>query len=238
MQPDSTQNPPIKKTTLQSLVSLNPVRGCEWNVFAYVLNRDMIKEGGGLDDLHGVVFPLGSFSDRKTAENHAKEVMETTGHPRIMVARYSQAIPLVINPSEETICGVTTDSRGKILNMESEQYRQDKEEYERRNRENAALEFEAEQETNPESLEHLKRHCFLAVKAKKKHEMHTTEAEGALALYSKYKQIIREHHKNFPNHEKEWLPLLKSKLEERGEGALYDGIESFYSKHRTDLLGE
>ena len=83
-----TVPPPRRVNSLQSIMKLRPTIGSEWSTLAFVLNRDMIKPDGSLDELHAVVFPLGSFSDREKAEEHAKNVIAITGHPGVIAACY------------------------------------------------------------------------------------------------------------------------------------------------------
>ena len=63
-----TIHPPAKVNSLQALIRLRPKHGHEWCVLAFVLNRDIIKQDGTLDDLYGMVFLLGSFKEQTDAE--------------------------------------------------------------------------------------------------------------------------------------------------------------------------
>lgn len=228
--------PPSRVNSLQALTRLRPKRGCEWGTFAFSLNRDMIKPDGTLDELHAVVFPLGAFSDQSAAEEHAKNIMAITGHPGVVAARYGAPVPLTTKFDPNATTEVYLDN-GRIVELETAQYKREVEEYERRIKQEKELVREAEEETDPDSIEHFKRHCYLAIKNRASYQVHTKEAETAWQAYKKREMAVRDHFARHPEHEKEWLPHLKQKLTERGELNLYIGIEAAYNEIRDELLG-
>lgn len=230
--------PPLPKVnSLQALMRLRPKRGSEWNTFAFVLNRDMIGQDGKLDDLHAVVFPLGGFSEQDKAEEHAKNVIAITGHPAVIAARYGTPVKLSTKFDPSTVVEVPIDMKGRIVEMESVQYKQEREEYEKRAKIEREVMKEAEEETDPDNIEHFKRQCYLAIKNRASYQVHTKEADAAWENYKKREMAVRDHFARHPDHEAQWLPYLKEKLTERGELNLYIGIENAYKELREEMLG-
>ena len=231
-----TVPPPPRVNSLQALTRLRAKKGCDWCTFAFVLNQDMIKPDGTLDDLHALVFPLGSFSEQSQAEDHAKNVIAITKHPGVIAARYGVPVPLTTKFNPEAVTEVRLDN-GRIVELENAQYKREQEEYERRIKQERDLVKEAEEETNTESIEHFKRQCYLAIKNRASYQVHMREADAAWQSYKKREMAVRDHFARHPEHEKEWLPYLKQKLAERGEMNLYLGIEAAYNEIHDELLG-
>ena len=236
--PASDMIPPLPKVnSLQALTRLRAKRGAEWCTFAFVLNRDMLKSDGTLDELHAVVFPLGSFDDQTKAEEHAKNVISITGHPGVISARYATAVPLTTKFNPAAVTEVALDMKGRLLELESSQYKREREEYERRAKLERDIMKEAEEEVDPNSIEHFKRQCYLAIKNRANFHMHKKEADTAWENYKKREMVVRDHYARHPDHEKNWLPYLKEKLIERGEMNLYSSLEAAYKELRDELLG-
>ena len=229
--------PPVRVNSLQALVKLRPIRGCEWCCIAFVLNRDMIKSDGTLDDLHAVIFHLGSFEQREKAEEHAKNIIATTGHPGVIVSRYGAPVKLSSNFDPNTVVDVPVDIQGRLVELETAQYKLEREGYEKRAKAERDRLKEAEEETDPNSIEHFKRQCYLAIKNRSRYLMHKKESEAAWQDYKKRESLVRSHFQRHPDHESAWLPHLKEKLTERGELDLYNGMESAYKEIRDELLG-
>lgn len=226
--------PPRNTNSLQKIMKLKPRINSEWNVLAYVLNRDMINEKGELDDLHAVVFSLGSFDNYSKAETYAKEVIEETGHSGIIVAPFGAPIKLTTKP--ENMVDIPVNPSGKIIELESKEYKLQKENYEKRLKLEKDLLEESNQETNPDSIEYLKRQCYLAIKNKSSYEKSKFQYEEALNNYNKRIKNIREHINKYPEHEKDWLPFLRDKLVERGESELFNYIEKGYELIKSDIF--
>ena len=229
---------PPKINSLQAIMRLRRKRECgEWYVLAFSLNRDMIRPDGTLDELHAVVFSLGNFDDENKAEEHAKSVIETTGHPGIMVARYGCPVPLTTTFDPKSIVEVHVDIKGKLMEMESAAYKREREAIEKRYKIEEDIMKESEDETDPEHIEYFKRQCYLAIKNRSSYQVHKKESEAAWDNYKKRESMVRDHFARHPEHEKQWLPYLKEKLIERGESNLYDGMERAYKELRDELLG-
>lgn len=227
----------VRRDTLQALTRLRAPRGSDWCVFAYVLNHDIINAEGKADDLRAVVFPLGAFDEEARADKHAKSIIELTGHPGIIVARYASGIPLTAKFDATTVVEVPVDKNGKLVELESAQYKHEREEYERRIKREEDMQREAQAEVNPNDIEHFKRHCYLAIRDRAAYEHSKKQMEDALANYKKHEKEVRNHYVKHPEHEEQWLPYLKKKLAERGEETLYNTVANGYNKLRDELLG-
>ncbi|MEM4260084.1 MAG: hypothetical protein QXG00_02510 [Candidatus Woesearchaeota archaeon] len=209
----------------------------DWFVFAFALNKDIIKDDGSLDELYGVIVPLKSFNNQKEAENYAKNVIVETGHPGVIVCRYGIPIPLTVKFNPKTVVDIPIDTYGRLVELESSYYKKEKEQLEKQEKIKDEILKESEEETNPNSIEYFKRQCYLAIKSYSNYCFHEHEFKVALENYNKHKLIIRKHYNQYPEHEKEWLNYLKNKLIQRGELSLYNSIENAYRSIRNDLLG-
>ena len=232
-----TVPPPSKIKSLQAIMKLQPRPGCEWCVMAYALNKDMITDQGSLDNFYGMAFCLGGFSDRDEAERHAKHIISTTGHPAVCVVKYGYPAKLQTNYSTETVTQVYVDSNKQIVELESQQYKQEKEAYEKHLKLEQELIKEAEDETLVDHIEHFKRQCYLAIKNKSTINHLKSQISSAELTYEKCKNAVRKHYAAHPEHEEEWLPYLKEKLTERGELSLFNSLEQGYNEIRSELLG-
>lgn len=227
---------PIKHNSLQKLVMLQPPeKKMSWCTFAFALNND-IKDSKD-DDLYGMIIPLGSFKTKEASDSHAKHIVEVTGHPSVVSARYACAVPMMSTFDSEHNVPVKVDVAGNIIKCEDSQYTRENEMYEKNLKRSEELEAEAEAETDPDHIEYMKRNCFLAVKNYAKYQHHLKEAEEAHKDYSTRKLNVQRHLQSHPNNEVEWLPYLRKKLYERGEESLYASIENGYKKIRDDILG-
>lgn len=223
----------VKKTPLQELSKLTPCNTwSEWCVMAYALNKDMNKDSS----LYGMCFLLGSFDEREKAESHAKNLIAKTGHSGIVVAKYGYPVPLTTNKTSIPIEEVSVDTRGKIIEMENEQFKKEKADFEKRSKIEEDLVRESEEELKPDTVEYFKRQCYLSITNKASYEFHKSEMKKYEDAYTKREINVKEHYKKYPEHEKQWLPLLKEKLVERGELNLYKHIESAYGEIRETLL--
>ena len=222
--------------SLKSIMKLPIQRGCNWNVFTYVLNQDLIGEDGKIDDLRAVVFCLGSFYDKGEAENHAKAIIEKTGYTNIIVAKYGLPIPLSVNPSSDTIEILTVDMNNKIIELESDQYKRQKEAYEKKVKAEMDILNESQSELDEDNIEYYKRNVILAVKHYSMQKDLLMKAKEASQNFEKRKKILQEHLIKHPEHDDMLLPFLKEKLESRGENELYMRIETSYSELKKNLL--
>jgi len=235
--------PPSKIEGLQAITKLSPISGCRYYVYTYALNKDIIDKDGKVDDFRGMFFILGSFDNKNEAEAHLEKLIIKTKHSEFYIAEYAKPIRIETNTDPSNISRVYVDTNNKIKQLESEQYEKDKEFYEKRIKLEKEIVEEAENEYNVDHIDHFKRQCYLAVKNRMAFEKHkdliektNKDIEKCAQNYEKYKSTIREHYKNHPEHEDQWLPYLKNKLIERNELHMYNLIESEYLKYRNELL--
>jgi hypothetical protein len=136
----------------------------------------------------------------------------------------------------KAVIDVPVDMKGKLIELESAQYKRENEAYERRAKLEQDITKEAEEETDPDNIEHFKRQCYLAIKNRANYQIHTKEANIAWENYKKREANVREHFSRHPEHETQFLPYFKQKLHERGEQDLYNMIETAYQEIRQELL--
>lgn len=229
---------PIVNTveSLQKVLKLSATNGDNWCIFAHVINSNIVDKDGKVDDFRGAIIPLGSYGDRIAAEKQAKKIIEDTGYPGITVARYATFIPLSVTPNPETITTVPVDIHGKVMKIEKERSARENQLYEQQQKYQESLEKESQDETDPTNIEHFKRNCYLAIKNWVKYQNSKKESEQALVEYTHRRDKVRDHYKRLPDHETEWLPYFKAKLEGRNEISLYGPIEATYLQIRKDLL--
>lgn len=228
--------PPSKIEGLQAITKLRPISGSRYCVYTYALNENIIDTNGKVDDFRGMFFILGTFDKKKDAEDHIKDLMVKTKHSEFYISEYGKPIRISTDIDTSNISKIYVDNNNKIKELESEQYKKDKELYEKKIKIENDIVQEAENEFDINHIDHFQRQCYLALKNKTTYENHKENMEKALKNYEKNVVSIREHYKNHPEHEEQWLPNLKEKLIERGELPMYNVIESNYSKYRNDLL--
>lgn len=229
--------PPSKVEGLQAITRLKPIKKSQYCVYTYALNKDIVNSDGKVDDFRGMFFILGCFGSKTKAEEHVKELMLTTKHEQFYISEYGKPIRIETETNTDNISRIHIDTDNKIKELESEQYKKDREIYEKRIKLCNDVSKEAEEECNPDHIEHFKRQCYLAIKNRSIYEGYKNEYDTSFANYEKRKDLVRDHYKRHPEHEQQWLPYLKEKLTERGELMLYNTIESGYEKYRSDLLG-
>jgi len=229
--------PPSKIEGLQAITKLRPISGCRYCVYTFALNQDIIDENGKVDDFRGMFFILGTFDNKKDAEDHMKDLMIKTKHSEFYISEYGKSIRIETKIDTSNISKIYVDNNNKIKELETEQYKRDKELYEKRVKLENDIVQEAENEYNTDHIDHFQRQCYLALKNKTVYETKKQEIEKSLNNYEKNVSAIREHYLKHPEHEEEWLPNLKEKLTMRGELSMYNIIESNYLKFRDELLG-
>lgn len=236
------ENIPTKRTQVNGLQQLiqqkAPDYSMRWCVQAYALNKDIVSEDGTVDPFYGIYIPLGSFATEKEAEEHVKKLIETTGYTSIIAARYASAVPLTDVMEKETVVGVPVDVKGKLVHLENTQYKQENALYEERMKKEQEIQEEAEKETVFEDIEYMKRNCFMAVKNYSSAKYHEDLYKKSMEMYEQRKKNIRKHASQYPEHKDTWLPMLKDKLERRGETELYEATKNGFEKIKKDIYEE
>lgn len=230
--------PPKNLHSLQAIMKLKPTTtNNNYCTFAFALNRDMIKPDGTLDELHAVVFPLASFKDQDMAHNYALDVIQRTGHSGVIAAKFGSPVQLTSKFDPDNVIEVLVDDKGMIKDIESEQYKRDRDAYEKQIEYEKELQQEAEAECDPDHIEHFKRSAYLAIKNLSALKHNLKQVRENKENYIKRRDQLREHYNLHPEHEENWLPYLKEKLTERGELSLYQSLEYGYNQIREELLG-
>lgn len=229
--------PPSKIESLQAITKLPPTPGCEFCVYTFALNKDIVDANGKVDDFRGMFFILGTFDTLKKAEDHIKNLIIKTGHSEFYCAKYGKPIPIQTKIDGSNVSKIHVDADNKIKELETEKYKENKELYEKQIKLEKDLTKETKDEYDRDHIEHFKRQCYLAIKSKSTYETRKKEMDKSLDDYNKNVAQIREHYAKHPEHEVQWLPYLKDKLTERGELNMYNIIASSYEKYRDELLG-
>ncbi|HSW76364.1 MAG TPA: hypothetical protein VLG50_04940 [Candidatus Saccharimonadales bacterium] len=222
--------------TMQKIIQLPIEHGVAWSVFAYAVNKDIINEHGQVDDLRAIIFPLGSFNTQQLAQQHVKKVMEETGHSYFIVSRYGLAVPITVKHDQDVIIDVPVDLQGKVIEMENEEFKHQKELFDKRQKLEKELMDECENELNVDHPEHFKRHAFVALKHYTDYLKHKQECEKSFELFTTRQQALQAHFTSHPEHERDFLDFYKNKLMARGEEQLYLSIEQAYKQYRDVLL--
>lgn len=207
-------------------------KGCDWNVFAYVINKEVVN----INDTLCIVFQLGSFKHFEEAEKHAKSIIEKTGYSHVFVAKYGVPVKITGKPDTNVIKTVTVDLQGKLIDMETQEYKEQKEKYKQKVQYEKELVQECQQECELEHLEHYKRQAYLATKHYSAYKQFQKMAEESLKHYHDRIIDLKTHLLQHPEHEEQFLPLLKIKLLSRGEEELYNNIKNTYASIRKDIL--
>lgn len=231
----SSQSPvPTLLKSMQKIMQSPLELAANWMVLAYAINKDVVQPDGTLDDLRAVIFPLGSFVTEQAATAHAMKIMEETGHPYIKVVHYGQPAPITTKPADAIT--VAVDLKGKIIDMEKQEFNEQKKLYEDRQKAEQELMLEVDNELDNNHWEHFKRAVFLALQNYTDYLRSQKQMENFLIKYKQHRVILNAHYQQYPEHEKEFLPRLKNKLISRGEEQLYTWIESAYEVYRSQLL--
>ena len=208
-------------TSINALQKIMTLNNPTWQILAYVLNQDKT------DELRAMVFPLGSFKTEEAAEAQVKKLMEQTGYSRFVVARYGQPVPIT---NQADSINVPVDLKGKVLQMEKEDYAVQRRLWEERIQREQELLKEAEEECDVNHIEHYKRVAYLATTHYLNILHLTKQLEEKKKLFNQRKQDLLQHLSHHPEHETMFLPYFKEKLLKRGEEDLYLKIEAGYQQ--------
>jgi len=221
---------------MQNVMKLPIEHKSKWNVIAYAINKDIIDENGNVDPLRAMIAPIGSYSDENKAIEKAKQVIEMTGHGAVKIIKYGIFAEITTTPDPELISTVTVDMHGKILKMENDEFNKQKELYNKNILYEKEIMEECELECDINHIEHYKRAAYLVTKHYMTYLELQKESEKMYKNYELRKKVLIEHLQRHPEHEAEFLPYFKEKLEQRGENELYLRIENAYNKYKSIFL--
>ncbi len=220
---------------LKNLRNMRPSPGCQWCVYAYLLNNDIIGSNGKVDDLYGVSIPLGSFETEKEADDHAKTIIERTGYNVIIVSKYGHAIKLT-NKLENGIPVYLNNK--EIMEMDNKQFQSEINQYEHSVKRFNEINTELEQEADTSTMEYLKLMFIKAISEYASVKTYEQMMKNAQRNYNMRKKLIQEHVLQYPDHKSGWINLLKEKLSERQETSYLESILSGYEKIKDDVYSD
>lgn len=225
---------PTLLTYLQNLITSRPPPGCEWGVFAYVTTADSIDNIN--NNTKALVFLLGSFATEKLAETHAKYIIQTTGYPKPVIAKYGLAIPITNVINTTIITNVPVDLKGTLIQMENEEYEKQKRLYQQKQKIEQNLLEEQERETDHTTQEFYNINMYKMLKQHILLLEHQKQCDKLAKQIIEQKQIIHNHIRDYPKHVDDFLPSLKSKLLARGEEDLFHTVNTNYQQYKSVLF--
>lgn len=227
----TTIPPPSRKPALRQLVQYRPKRGEEFAVFVNVLSDDTS------DGYYGLSFFMGAFSKATEADEFVEEITLKTGL-RAIRTTFAHPTPLTSNYDAEVVKRILVDPTGKVLDeYDDERFAKEQSDYERRVKIDTDIRQESLNDSDPDCIEHMKRHCYLAIVNRSRFETALNQVSEAWKDYLGNREKVLKHYQQHPDHEQLWLPQLKTRLEMRGENNLYNSIEKGYEVLRDELLG-
>jgi hypothetical protein len=227
---------PTLITGLQNIMKLPVEDKFRWNVIAYCINKDIIDNDGKVDPLRAIICPLGSYKTEEKAIKKVNQLIEVTGHSAFKIVKYGIFAEITTTPDSEIISTVTVDTQGKIMEMESEEFKNQKELYEKKMFFDKEMMQECELECDPNHIEHYKRAAYLVTKHYMSYLSLKNQTEQMYKNYELRKKVLKDHLEKHPEHEGEFLPYFKEKLENRGEEELYLRIEAGYNQYKHEFL--
>lgn len=232
-----TERPSRNKVNpLKTLCKLTPPKGQEgyWVVYSYVLNDDVCKADGKLDNLYGLLIFMGCHANRELATKRAKYLTQTTGNRMgiVQLCRWSELKR--VSDTEHTVM-VHTDTKGKLVKFEDQEFKRQQEQYQKQYEKEQSLVKEQNAETDPSSISYYKHQWLLTIRnyariQKLKHDLFQAEE-----TYGKRVELVRNHCASFPEHDRDWLRHLQSA---GYTDAQIEVIENAYRTLRGDVLPE
>lgn len=204
----------------------------KWHVIAYAINKDIVDSNGNIDSLRAMIAPMGSYKTEDEAMKETEKIIEKTGHHAFKIIKSGIFAEISTEPDSQIISTVTVDMQGKILKIENEEFEKQKKLYDKKLLYEKEIMEECQLECDPNSIEHYKRSAYLVTKHYMAYLELKNESEKMYKNYELRKKVLKEHLKNHPEHEAEFLPYFKNKLESRGEIDIYNKIENVYNEYK------
>ena len=221
---------PTPTNSLQRIMMLSPPMQAVWNVMAYAIPVDAD------DTMKSVVFLLGSFPTELLANEHAKHVIEQTGHSKVIVSKYGMPVPLSTTVDPTTIIEVPVDLNNKLIHMEQQDYEEQKQRFDKRQTVEQELLLEIQNEDDTHHMEHYKHNMYLTLKHYDTYLQYREKSNHMFQLYKQRKQKTMTHYHAHPEHDQHFLDFLQPKLVARDEATLFEWIKNNYHKHRKMIL--
>lgn len=230
-----TERPSRSKINpLKTLCRIEPPRGQEgyWVVYSYVLNDDICKEGGEPDNLYGLLIFMGCYANRELATKRAEHLTQTTGN-RMGIVQLCRWSELKRVPDADHTVMIHTDTKGKLIKFEDQEFRRQQEQYQKQYEKEQTLLKEQNAETDPSSISYYKQQWLLAIRNYARVQKLKRDLSQAEEAYSKRVELIRNHYTTFPDHDRDWLRHLQST---GYTDAQIEVVENAYKTLKSEIL--
>lgn len=241
----------------EALMKLKPPQGQGFAVYTYVLNEDLIpkseekrsketnkSEGNegrevpsetkeiDLSEVkkepinYGLLIQLGVYPTINEAQKRVNEIISITGHETIFCAKlgmFTELSPKPINRTVITLSEGVTQSLKEIRREELEKEKKRKEIAEE-------MEKERQDEQDPTNLEYLRLNLYMAIRAHSSIKSYKSKMEELKISYKERIGNIKEFISKIPEGLENFLPMIKAKLERRGEISLFESISSGFKE--------
>ena len=214
--------------SFKQLMSLSPPNGQQFSVVAYFI-IDPPTNGR-----HGMWMHLGYYSSAKKAQTKAQQIIEQTGHPGVIVSPSCSWQYLDENPNN--IKRVDTDVDGTLRSQHAKLYQQELARIRQREQIESSIEHDQEQSLVPTTIEHYTQNWYLTVRNFAAVEHYRKMLADAEQAYQKRVELIQQQYAQQPEFDTTWLPILKSKLAERGEDNVFELITQGYDQLKSSIL--
>ena len=216
--------------SMKALEKVDPSKEQKYVVYTVVYNKDINRDGR-----HGDILCVGCYPTFEKAKMKIQELMSSTGHDSFILTETGKWNPLQEGNAKITPVFVNKSNNVVEGPQSSIGRKEDPEETKKKFVED--LTQEKADENNKDHIEFFKHHCYLSIKNRAKLEYLRAQLVETEKCYQKHIEEAKAHYARHPEHEKEWLPCLKEKLEKRGEKELYSKIEAGYKFIRPQIVG-
>lgn len=229
--------PPINEHTWEKLMKLKPStpEDNRINVFAYLLNKDIVDSEGRVDDLYGLIFPLGSFShdQQDKIPSYIENIEEKTGLKSFVAGEFGLPIQLrrCGYPKFGVVHSINVDCHNKVIKLQDKEYESDLEKFKRSIQIRKDVFKEIEDEEDPDNIEYFKRRCYLMMKNKDAIDAYQEHLDEVKKYYDQRKKEAAKCLLAHPDLSDRWLPYVKEKLDFRDEMELYRALEHTYNSY-------
>ena len=230
---------PINKAvnTYRILENLDVPYGQQYVVYSYFAYKEPRNDGS----IGKQVF-LGAYPTPEKAMMRVDEIMKKTGHPLLYATEACMWEDIDTDPRK-----VENRDKTRHLRLEKKskkdlelQYEKDVKEWKikKEKRENLTKELEEDDilEKDPTTVEHYAKNWYTCILNKSQYEYHKGQAEQFLNVFNKRKEKIQDQYRKDPSVDDKWLPLYKTKLENRGETHVFEAMEKGYQLLKDEIL--
>jgi hypothetical protein len=205
--------------------------GQEFLVVAYMI-FDKPNKNGSL----GKWFFVRTFSNADKAIEAAQDLIAKTGIGSIYACEVCtwQDIDPQFKPNR--IQYVPVDLKHDLIKQHDKDYKKLEQEYEKRQNIQDEIQEEITGESDEDSIHYYTREWFLYSKNQALIEGFEKSIQELKERNAKHRQIIKDHAQKYPEHEDNWLSLLKTRLPKRGEKELLRLLDECHSKYKDEIF--